>query len=963
MSTSPEAPRSATVLLVPSSHYDAVRAVAERWVHAWLLDPFTLVRTGGAAVSIERGDHVAVIEGETITRESVRPVDDLVATVGSGSGVDAVDLVRVVDLALPLELSGMPPADLRAESESIASALKRAANRRRVHRIALVILPSGHVTDPEGLRQPTWEVNVLASPENRSGPADWEGFVRASDGPALAGFMLAHAATVGGLWSGMREGSVDGIDRSTEEHVDVQRVTARAVLHGDRRIRAAHVAVSLMTSVADDPVAAGLWRIEAQDGASLGLLDDGQREEVVTELVRRLLDEAPGRPLRTRPPDEPLPPADPPRSLLDRLRSLLRDVRAIGTELTRMRPRLPRPWRDHEPSDAADADAVDPVVADIGRRTEQLDVVGVRMRRELARCRMLPSGLLLAPWNRALGGRDVREHAAGVWRMLHDGTSLLLDGGVRPSARALSRWMRERAIEGVLAGAPAVVPDRLDVWEAPAELYQLLGLDPQRVPSTVRATDLVGLRVWEGEVARMVPDAEAVLADGASAGGMDAGGATRVLRAAEDLRARIGTLEETVAGRLLAAVAEEFRRLADAFLAVSAAVDRAEPPTVPAAPVPLGDALRAVALPGAGVLLLLAVVGARGSWVVAAIGLLLAAPTAAVLTALGRARVRTARLRALERWGDEVDHLRGSAETLLSEWRRSAHMQEDVEAMVELLSHLDHHGVDVVAPERSTPVELGPEDVPLLVRLAVPSERDVDGLRPDRPDLARPVTICLERLLVAGWRSDAQDGVLDEVVRREPELLGGIPPAEAIDERPGAARDLLERLIDGDRVYERAVGEVIVRRGVRALEGSLAPDRTPAARLSEPGMPGAPGSLVRVLTHATSSSDMRRDALARSLRPDPNWDEFLLEGVGADDPFSASVYVTSAAGTRAMSSGVTQVHGPVRLARRASTDSGGGRYVPIRDDLAGHAEVVVRVDMQPDPVRLTTLRVFDAERR
>lgn len=965
MSASSGAPRAATVLLVPSSHYDEVRAAAERWVRAWLLDPVVLVRTGAAAVSIERGDHVAVVEAENVARESVRPVPDLLAWLGSGSGSDALELVRVVDLALPRELSGLPPDEVRVEADAIASALKLAANRRRVHRIALIVLPSGHVTDPEGLRQPSWEVNVLASPENRSGPADWEGFVRASAGPALAGFMLAHAASVGGLWSGMRQGSVDDLDRGTEEHVDVQRVTVRAVLHGDRRIRASHVAVSLLTSVADDPVASGAWRLEAEDGASLGLLDDVQREEAVGELVRRLLDEVPDRPLRSRLPDEPLPPAAPAPSLPDRLRSLRQDVRAIGAELARTRRRLSGLLRGllrRGRSDAPEV-AADTVAAEIDRRTEQLEVAGIRMRRELARCVRLPSGLLLAPWNRALGGRDVREHAAGVWRVLHGGTSLLLDGGVRPSARPLSRWMRERAIEGVLAGARAVVPDQLEVWQAPAELHSLLDLDPRSMPSTVRATDLVGLRVWEGEVQRILPAAHAVLESGVTEDGLDPYMAGRVVATAEELRARIEELEATVVGRLLVEVAEEFRRLADAFVAVSDAVGRATPPAVPAAPVPLADALRAAALPSAGVLALLAVVGTRGSWVAAAVGLLLAAPAAAIILALGRARVRTARLRALERWGREVDHLRGSAETLLTEWRRSAHMNEDVEAMVELLSHLDHHGVEVFDPEPATVVELGPEDVPLVVRLAVPSERDADGLRADRPDVVRPVAVCLERLLVAGWRADAQDLVLDEVVRVEPELLGGIAPAEAIDERPGAARDLLARLIDGGRRYERAIGDVLVRRGVSALEGSLAPERTPVAQLSEPGMPGAPGSLVRVLTHATSSSDTRRDALARSLRPDPNWDAFLLEGVGADDPFSASVYATGAAGSRAVASRVTQVHGPVRLARRARIHAGDVRYVPVRDDLAGHAEVVVRIDMQPDPVRLTALRVFDAERR
>ena len=956
MSTSSDTSRTATVLLVPTTQYEALRGVAERWVRAWLLDPVLLVRTGAAAVSTERGDNVPSIEAEKVTRESVRPVPDLVGWLGSGTGEGALDLVRVVDLALPEKFAGSAPEDLREEAATIAAALQRAANRSKIHRVALIVLPSDHVTDPSGLRQPAWPVNVLAAPENRRGPGGWEGFVRANDTAALTRFMLAHAATVGGLWSGMRSGSYDDLDRGTESHVDVQRISVRAVLLGDRRIRASLAAASIVTSTETDHVGTGRLRLKAHDGAMLGLLDDLQQEEVIGELLRRLLDEVPDRPLRTRLPDGPLLPAQPSPSLLERLRHLARDVGAIGPELIRMRPPLPRRWRAAAPD--APPDIVD---QEIERLSELLDVDRRRIEREIGRCKRLPSGLLLAPWNRALKGRDERDHAAGVWTMLYDGTSLLLDGGVRPAAQELSRWMRVRTIEGVLAGVNAIVPDRRDVWEAPSELHSLLGLDPYIVPPRVRATDLVGMRVWRIELDEILPFADQVLASGVSEDGLDVHMAGNVVRAADELDERIERLEGTVVGRLLSAVEDEFGRFTKVFLSTFDEILAAERPRVPDAPIALGESLRAAVLPTLVVLLVLGTAGRLGSWDSAAVGLGVIVTLGAVSLALGRARVRSARLRALARWTRQVGHLRDATEKLLTEWRRSVYVQEDIEGMVELLSHLGHHGIEIVAPESSTPEELGPEDVPLAVRLAAPIERDIDGLHTERPELGRPIMICLERLLVAGWRSQAQDRLLQELGRAEPTLLRGTPPAEAIDRRPGTARDLLQRLEDGEGRYERTVGDDLLRRGVRALEGSLDPDGATDRELSQRGMPGAPNSLVRVLTPASPSSDTRRDALARSLSPGQNWDEFLLEGVGSVEPFNSSLYTDRALDGKVSAIPMTQVHGPARLERRAGIDADGVEYIRLRDDLVGKVEVMVRVDSKPDPTDLSNLKAFDVQ--
>lgn len=960
MTTSPDPSRTATVLLVPADQYDALREVAERWVRAGLLDPVLLVRTGATAVSAERGDNVLSIEAEKVTRDSVRHVPDLVRRLGGmDNGKPPRDLVRVVDVALPEEFAGSRPASLREEAERIAAALQRAAGGRTIHRVALIVLPSDHSTDPAGLRQPAWPVNVLAAPENRTAPGGWEGSVRASDRAMMTRFMLAHAATVGGLWSGMRAGSFDDVDRNTESHVDVQRIAVRAVLLGARRIRIAFLVASTLTSPEKDPVASGRLRLRAHDDAMLGLLDELEQKEAVEELLRRLLDEVPDRPLRTRLPDAPWRSASPSPSLRERLRRVWRDIRAIGPELRRMRPRLPRRWRAAVPPAPPDA-----VTQQIDRLSELLDVHRRRMERELRRCKRLPSGLLLAPWNRALMGRDERDHAAGVWAMLHDGTSLLLDGGVHPAAKGLRHWLRDRAIEGVLAGVDAIVPDRLDIWEAPSELHSLLDLDPYVVPAEVRATDLVGMRIWRAELEEIVPLAAEVLATETPQDGLDVQMAGNVVDAARELDERIERLEGTVIGHLLAAVESEFKILADAFVGTFGEIVALERPDVPDAPVALGEALRAAVLPATGVLVVLGTLGRLGSWDMAAVGLGLIVPLSATLLALGRARVRSARVRALEYFTRHVEHLRGSAEKLLSEWRRSVYVQTDVEAMVDLISHLDHHGIAVVAPESSTPVELEPEDVPLAVRLAVPIERDADGLRTDRPEFVRPTVICLERLLVEGWRSDLQHRLLQELVRAEPTLLDGVPPSEAIDRRPGVARELLDRLEASEGTYERRIGDSLIRRGVRVLEGSLDPDGTPDHELSAPGMPGAASSLVKTLAPASPSSDTRRDALARSFREGQSWDEFLVEGIGTVENLSPYLYTEEALDTKMSIAPITQVHGPARLRRRVETDEtgdGGLQYVPLRDDFSGEVEVVVRVDRKPDPVDLSKLRAFDQE--
>ena len=929
-----------TVLLVPDALHDDVRELAAGWVDAWLLDPVYLVRTGATALGIERDDTVARVAAAHVVRGQVRDVADLTAHIAGRPDGGDVELLRIVELVVSEKVARQPRDGLRAEADAIATTVKRAANRRRVHRVALIVLTTDERVRADGLMQPAWEANVLAVPENRSAPAGWDAFVRISETRGLAGFALAHAATVGGLWAGMREGAWDDVDRHGAEHVELQRVTVRAVLHGGGRIRAATEAVRSMVAHEEDPVASGVMRLRAPDGTTIGPLANDDLRDVAAEVVRGMLDDPIGRPLRAR----LLSVADDGGGHVG---ALARAIRATRDALRAMARRVRRGPVELEPA--------------LNDRIERLEQ---RLARAAEGRGEAVDGTTLLRWPRSPLRGEARA-AAGLWRPLHDRTGLLLDGDVRAEARALHAWTAEYGLVGVGRSTDAVVPVRGRSWEFPEDLLAVIGSDSDATPTSVPHTDLLGLRTWEAVLAPWRTIAEHVLAaaeeaddaDGdGDADGEDGGAdvmspdqARRLLDAIATLDAAVDHVSSSVVGRLVRAWHDESSRAAVAMERVRAALlDLLDPPRV--------DRRRAI-LAGAAVLLLLSVVGSvrPGVAVGGAVALLLAAVLLAVLRRPGHART--------------PDELVREAEALLQESERCETVTDGLQGMVELLSHLVHRGV-LVRPLEPTDHRLPEdEDLPVLVRTAVPDDRDEDPDLPVRLSVVAPVLACLGDLVETGWRTRCHDTLLADVAVRERLVGEGMTSADALQDAvhdlihrdPAVAREILVRLWSARGAYESRVAEQLVRRGAMSLEGSLRPDDDAPHRRTRPGLPGAPGSRVRVIDRVQSSSDMRRDGLARSLPESPNWDDFLLEGVGGEDPWSVSHFRRGGNGELSIERRRSRVHGPVRLRDRVEREDIELEFVPLRGGGGAHAEVIVRVDTQPDSLHVDSLRFFDVD--
>lgn len=980
-----EAPaEGVTVALVPDGRYDRLRDLALRWVDAWLIDPLLLVRTGGTAMSVASGGGVPVVSAERLDRGIQREVPDLVAHLADRD--PAPDVLRVVDVVLGAadgDVTDDAWTALRSEAEAIAELLRSASGRRTVRRIALVAIDTGRRAVAgrlDDVPQPRWDVNVLAAPENRRTPGGFDAFVR-RDASEYDGFVLAHLATVGGLWSGVRSGSYDRAPHGAEGHLDLQRVTVRAVQHGVRHLRGAAAVASRLVGdpgpVVPGPVGREAVTLVAGDGAELGLLEPARQVRVLDEYARQVLDEVPERPLRVRidAAVRTLGPEE--RGFVAAVRMLVRDTIGLVRRVAAL-PRRLRGWaragraRGAAPSGGIDAGAA----ADGGAALRLADLDAA-----LARSYLLdPPGTRFFVWGHALWGAGSRRHAAGVWRQAHDPAVALLDGRDPSTVWGPIAWMRAQRFEGILPGPGSIVPDHLETWRMPAPVGRLLGLADDGAAVRVGAADRIAIRHRWATLQRLVGPAEAVLAaaEGRDGEGDDGDGepldprpepdadavgsesgpdpmsleeARAVLAADAELREWLERLDATGLGRVQRATADEFSALCDALQlvrdrladALAGRRERSKWDAVlrgalfPIVTLPVAVALPASA-PGVGLLLMLAAVAAGSAFAIGTIR------TGERLDAVARAQAL-------------VD-LSDIAERTLAEWARVEHMAWDLHDVVALVSHLLHHGASPAGVDAPSVPLLARDDVPRLVSLAVPIDRDAAGeLDPSRRRR------CLEKQHVAGWRAKHHRELLEGLTAAAPGLFGGLGVVEALDAEPRRAADLLERLADARGEHEREAFRRLVRRGVEVLEGADVEPDAPS-ELTGSGTTGSPAALVRVLDAAAPSSDSRTDGLAPSLPAHPIWDAFLLAGALPDDedvrdPWAGHVFAMSREAERAHGAQRTEVHLPVRLvagARRRLGDAGGDvDLTPLRDDQVRFVELVVRVDTQPDGVSMSAL--------
>jgi hypothetical protein len=187
---------------------------------------------------------------DLLSRWNLKLVRFLMVTVPGQAGLEAATheqvgkrLAEVVRLALPL------PSSTTTLPNSVL----------RYRRIHLLVAPTDVFESSSTTSfQRGWDINLIASPEDRKSPWTGDRFVR--DDSRFVGFLLGHVMTAAGIWTGLPRGSLEFFEQdasSAQGTAWVQRVFVRGVMSDGIARRIAARALSSTANphdVAIDPV-------------------------------------------------------------------------------------------------------------------------------------------------------------------------------------------------------------------------------------------------------------------------------------------------------------------------------------------------------------------------------------------------------------------------------------------------------------------------------------------------------------------------------------------------------------------------------------------------------------------------------------------------------------------------------------------------------------------------------------
>lgn len=500
--------RPRSLLLVPEPVLADLVGLLEDWIAAWVVDPLMVVGLADGSV----GEDAATpdVTARVIGRDGTVEVDLL-----DELGERPTDLLRVVAVSLDESVLGVAPAGIREEARRIQRMLRRSAStHNHVTSINLIVVETNAVgLDAERLMLPEWTVNVLASTENRTGLEAFDAFVRRSRPRDMVGFMLAHAVTLAGAWSGMGSGPYDGAQpRQGTNALDLQRVSVRGVIAQDFMVRMAQQGLELLiqeeTPLNDPTIRAQLTENQEQ----LHPIADGRADEAVEVLTGYVLDGFPGAPLRynLREPSPYLRSRPPPLQAL-------RTFGAFSVDKFRMLPS----WFGHRLRSgfatstgtalhgAGGEQLIEAVVDPFGDASVfQHDIELVLEAQSRARESLDRPPAVTA---------DGPDTHASYWSALRQGAFLLLDGGGTSMAPGLVEELAERRLSGTLPNAALICPDARDPWSPHPDVARLLEAETRDLPLTIDWLDLDGASRWADVLEALAAnyDERVAAADGA----------------------------------------------------------------------------------------------------------------------------------------------------------------------------------------------------------------------------------------------------------------------------------------------------------------------------------------------------------------------------------------------------------------------------------------------------------------
>lgn len=225
-----EAPTSVTVVLLPPERELDLLELAAEWTSAWLIRSAIWVRTEDlipdqGPLEAAPPQVSATILGRNGTA-TVMLFDEL-----SRREYDLVRFVAVRSVEFGSDANEALDDVVRSLEEHLKVSKPTATT---IQFINVIVAPSKQAgASAQKLVEAGWNINVIASPEDRRSANSFDAFTRHSDRGQWAGFVLAHTVTAAGLWATIPSGPYDEKEfDGFMEGTHIQRVSIRGVLTG-----------------------------------------------------------------------------------------------------------------------------------------------------------------------------------------------------------------------------------------------------------------------------------------------------------------------------------------------------------------------------------------------------------------------------------------------------------------------------------------------------------------------------------------------------------------------------------------------------------------------------------------------------------------------------------------------------------------------------------------------------------
>ena len=485
-----KAPNSvATVVLLPPEREQDLLDLACEWTSAWLIRSALWVRTSD------------IIPDSGPLKEAPPRVNAVVlgrngiATVGLFEELSRheYDLVRFVAVR-SVEHGSPANVQLDAAVRVLEDHLKVSKpTSTAIQFINVIVAPSrqGGASATQ-LIEPAWNINVIASPEDRRSPNSFDVFTRHSDPGPWAGFVLAHTVTAAGLWATIDLGPYDESEfDGFMEGTHVQRVTVRGVLTGALVVNVARQAMA-MAAADESPLTDPLIAIDEQDLRVMTLADE---ERAISEAIEFTLRLGGGQ-LGYR----PLP--DPPEVARARIGfvSQVAEVSRFGVDKIKETPRwIARLFRRRVSTKVTSelhGDQGDAQV-DVQRVLDWDDAELVDAVADINRQREAVVSELDAPVT-------ARRHDIDgpLFESLRHSCFALLDGSEFPEGFVLRGIRAEGNAAPVVASVSRVIPDWAHTWSPSEEVEELLGSFAQVQGQPSHWLDVDFASAWDDELSR-----------------------------------------------------------------------------------------------------------------------------------------------------------------------------------------------------------------------------------------------------------------------------------------------------------------------------------------------------------------------------------------------------------------------------------------------------------------------------